>query len=92
MSISLTRMEKTDFDMGTWGRASVFCANSCWIVSGGDIANLKDILKKMKKNRKKKRLLSYIYVPKIGGMWELDCQKESCEQCKPLIYRISKKK
>jgi hypothetical protein len=91
MSISLTRMEKTDFDMGTWGMASVFCANSCWIISGGDIANLREILKRMKKNKKKKRLLSYIYVPKIGGMWELDCQKKSCEQCKPLIYRISKK-
>ncbi|MGD2091811.1 MAG: nitrilase-related carbon-nitrogen hydrolase [Candidatus Aminicenantes bacterium] len=91
MSISLTRMEKTDFDMGTWGMASVFCANSCWIISGGDIDNLGEILKKMKKNKKEKRLLSYIYVPKIGGTWELDCQKKSCEQCKPLIYRISKK-
>lgn len=92
MSISLSRMEKADFDMGTYGRASVFCANSCWVISGGDIADLREILKKMKKNKKKKRLLSYIYIPKKGGMWELDCQKKSCEQCRPLIYRILKKK
>lgn len=76
MSPTLNKIKKSSFDSGTWGMASVFCANSCWIITGGKIDEFK------------KKHSSFIYTPQIGGMIETVCTAD-CSKCNFPIFRIS---
>jgi hypothetical protein len=76
MSFTLDRMERTNFEMGAFGLASVFCANSCWIITGGEIDEFKDVHS------------SYIYVPQKGGMMQMPCSGD-CFKCGLKIFRVS---
>ncbi len=77
MSFSLKKMESTNRNLGNFGAASVFCANNCWAITGGEKENFKP------------DLASYIYIPKKDGFMRLDCSS-NCDHsgCKK-ISRIS---
>lgn len=78
MSRSLRRMNISNLDYGTFGMGSIFCANSCWVISGGE------------KNNFKSKNASYIYIPKIEGLTKSDCQgKCDCQNCNFTIFRIT---
>jgi len=76
MSPTLNKIKQASFDSGTWGMASVFCANSCWIITGGKI----DVFKKEHS--------SFIYTPHKGGLMETVCTGDR-GKCNFPILRIS---
>jgi hypothetical protein len=76
MSPTLNKIRQASFYSGTWRMASVFCANSCWIITGGKIEEFK------------KEHSSFIYTPQIGGMIETVCTGD-CSKCNFPIFRIS---
>ncbi len=78
MSWSLKRMDISNFDFGTFGLASIFCANSCWIITGGE------------KGKFDKANSSYIYIPQKGGLKHMGCRaKYDCFNCSIKIFRVS---
>lgn len=78
MSVSLKKMDITNYDLGTYGLSSIFCANSCWIITGGE------------KNMFNHGHSSYIYIPKKKGLKRLECKKkEGCALCNLTKFRLS---
>jgi predicted amidohydrolase len=78
MSRSLRRMNISNLDYGTFGLGSIFCANSCWVISGGE------------KNNFRSKNASYIYIPKREGLIRSDCQgKCDCQNCNFTFFRIT---
>jgi predicted amidohydrolase len=81
MSLTLDRFVNSNRDLGTYARASVFCANSCWVITGGECKG--DVIKPEHS--------SYIYIPMKNGRVHLNCpSKCDCLKCNPLIFRVSK--
>jgi predicted amidohydrolase len=78
MSPTLKRFGSSNIDLGTFRQAAVFCANSCWIITGGE------------KCKFRPNDASYIYVPQKGGLMHLKhCPQCDCLSCNLKIYRIS---
>ncbi|MGE5342014.1 MAG: nitrilase-related carbon-nitrogen hydrolase [Candidatus Omnitrophota bacterium] len=78
MSASLKKMEIANKHLGTFGAASIFCANSCWLLTGGEKKNLNF------------DHTSYIYLPYKGRLRRLKCHSDcNCLQCTLEIIRIS---
>ena len=79
MSATLKKMDVANFDLGTFGLASIFCANSCWVITGGE------------KNKFNRDNSSYIYIPQRNGLQRLNCVIDSnCINCNFKVFRISK--
>jgi hypothetical protein len=79
MSKSLRRMNISNLDYGTFGLGSIFCANSCWVITGG------------KKSNFKSKNASYIYIPRREGLIRLNCKgKCDCKNCNFPTFRIAK--
>jgi len=82
MSFSLKKMKSTNFTLGNFGAASVFCANSCWIRIGVEESKLE--------GKFNSGLASYIYIPHKDDPKILKCSTDrDCLRCKPEIFRIS---
>jgi len=78
MSLTLEKMRIANVSMGNFGDASVFCANNCWIITGGEKGNFKP------------KQASYIYLPHKNGIEQLKCNEDSdCVRCELKILRIS---
>ncbi|UCH93893.1 MAG: hypothetical protein JSV88_27000, partial [Candidatus Aminicenantes bacterium] len=78
MSPSLKRMDISNIDLSTYAQTSVFCCNSCWIVTGAEKCNF---------NRDHS---SFIYIPQKNGLMHMDCEaKCDCLKCNLKIFRIS---
>lgn len=80
MSLTLEKFVNSNPDLGTYSRSSIFCANSCWAITGGECElgeiNFEDS--------------SYIYIPMRNGRVHMNCSSKcNCSKCNPLIFRVS---
>ena len=81
MSPTLDKFLISNFDLGAYARASVFCANSCWIIMGGDCEGYEI----------NPEHSSYIYIPMRNGKVHMNCSSKcNCLECRLLIFRVSK--
>jgi predicted amidohydrolase len=76
MSRTLSRMVGAAREFGTNQQASVFCANSCWVISGGRLENVDN------KNT------GFIYTPKSRGFEKIDCNRKDCAKCRLHYIRV----
>jgi len=77
MSFSLEKMKSASLELGNHTQASVFCANSCWAISGGQRESFDA------------RNSSYIYIPQKHGFKYIDHETGlDCSTCEPQIFRI----
>ncbi len=80
MSPTLDKFVNSNFDLGTYARASVFCANSCWVITGGECEG----------DEIKYEDSSYIYIPIRNGRVHMNCSSKcNCLKCNPLVFRVS---
>jgi len=77
MSRTLDKMKEASSYLGNHAQASVFCANSCWTITGGQRESFDP------KNS------SYIYIPQKGDAKHINHKpKLDCSHCEPQIFRI----
>jgi predicted amidohydrolase len=80
MSPTLKKFIDSNPDLGTYARASVFCANSCWVITGGECEG----------DEIKQEHSSYIYIPMKKGRVHMNCfSKCDCLNCNLLAFRVS---